>query len=127
MNTKLIYFYNNEAGSFVSSDEIIIVGTLTDDEKSAIWDSIQTESHGHQFIPSRVGLPHFSPITDNNFGALMDALEKASSEEERQRIDQTDHPWHDLFQLESTDLPWNFKLNAKLFYSEMIRNRFRDR
>lgn len=90
MNTKISYLYR-DASNYKQSEEVIVLGEYTADEKSDIMDSLDDLTDGG-FIPQQVGLP-----------ALQERMVDYPSED--------DHCWHEIEEIELTNEEPTLQIN----------------
>jgi len=95
MNTEITYTYR-DGGNYEQVELVVLSGFLTDEEKSAIWQTLELD---HTFIPSQVGLKN---LQRRMFAGL----------------NEDDHVWHKLDSIEETRAEPNIGMKAK----ELLEN-----
>jgi hypothetical protein len=121
MNLKICYVYTNDFGRHEFVDGLVLSGDLADFELIQIWDVLSDEAGRVYFIPSRLKLPHLSPIKDEDFDSFVNAVETATDEINLRQIEQSDHPWHELIAMDRTSEKSTIQITARDFFTEILK------
>lgn len=107
-NTLINYHYQDASNHKVYSENIVLEGTLLDEEK---YDLMLNFEELYGFIPSKIGLKD-----------LQSELQKYDTS-----FNDDDHPFHQLDLVESTNLEPTHELKAKDFYKKMMTTKWVDK
>jgi hypothetical protein len=123
-NLKIGYTYTDYEGKSSYSGGIVLEGSLTKKQIGQILNSLNLPGGEGFFIPSKLSLPHMSPVKSNDFNSFIMAIESAASDAKKDIIDKLHHPWHRILFIERTIDDVNACPTAEYFYTTMLKFNF---